>query len=223
MVLLLLAGCMSPKTQIDALERGEGGGRIVLMPLDVELYEIAPFGGAEPRAEWTGNAKAFLTTALRDEKARRGLTLAEYDPTSLDEETRALLDQIERVHALMGRSILVHHYILGHDLPTKERRFDWSLGPKVRALEAATDARYALFVMIRDTYSGTGRVAVQAAMALLFLAPVPGGLQSGFASLVDLESGDIVWYNRLLRDFGDLRTAKAARATAAALLDGLPR
>lgn len=220
---LLLAACQSPKTQIAALDRPAGGTRIVLMPLDVELFEVAAFGGTEPRQEWTENAKTYLLAALREEEAARGLVIAEYDvgraPTALQEQ----LDQIERVHALVGRSILDHHYILGHDLPTKERNFDWSLGPSVRALKKATDARYALFIMIRDSYSGIGHVAVQAAMALLFLTPVPGGLQTGFASLVDLETGNIVWYNRVLREFGDLRSEEAARKTAKAILEGLPK
>jgi hypothetical protein len=219
---LLLAGCHAPKTQITALERPPDGARLVLMPLDVELYEIPPFGGLEPRAEWTENAKTWLTEALQQEKTARGLRLSLYDAAALDDDKRERLDQIERVHALLGRSILQHHYILGHDLPTKERSFDWSLGPKVQALKEATDARYALFVVIRDSYSSLGRRAVQVAMTAILLSPVPGGLQTGFASLVDLETGKIVWYNRLLRDFGDLRTPEAARSTARALLDGLP-
>jgi hypothetical protein len=119
--------------------------------------------------------------------------------------------------------VLVHQYFLGHDLPTKERHFDWSLGPGVKVLREATSARYALFIALRDSYSGLGHVAVQTAMALLLLTPVPGGLQIGFASLVDLETGDIVWYNRVLREFGGLRSESAARSTAKAILEGLPK
>ena len=223
LAIVLLAACQSPKAEITALERPPTGAALVLMPLDVELYEMAPFGALEPRNEWTENAKQYLGAALREEAAARQLAIVPYDASAASPETEARLDQIQRVHALVGRSILVHHYILGHDLPTKERRFDWSLGPEVRTLREATDARYALFIVIRDSYSGTGRVAVQAAMALVFLAPVPGGLQTGFASLVDLETGKIVWYNRLLRDFGDLRTPEAARKTARAVLEGLPK
>jgi len=49
-----------------------------------------------------------------------------------------------------------------------------------------------------------------------------GGTQRGFASLVDLRTGDVVWYNRLLRAKGDMRNAKGARETADALLRGFP-
>jgi hypothetical protein len=51
---------------------------------------------------------------------------------------------------------------------------------------------------------------------------VQGGTQVGFASVVDLRTGDIVWFNRLLRPQGDLRTPEAAAETVRALVsDGL--
>jgi hypothetical protein len=40
----------------------------------------------------------------------------------------------------------------------------------------------------------------------------------GFASLVDLKTGDIVWFNRLVRAQGDLRTPAAAAETVKALV-----
>ena len=47
---------------------------------------------------------------------------------------------------------------------------------------------------------------------------MPGGTQVGFASVVDLKTGDIVWFNRLLRPQGDLRTPEAAAETVRALV-----
>jgi hypothetical protein len=60
-------------------------------------------------------------------------------------------------------------------------------------------------------------------MGALFGVAMPGGQQLGFASLVDLETGNVVWFNRVLRNTGDLRNADAARETAQTLLAGLPR
>ncbi len=51
---------------------------------------------------------------------------------------------------------------------------------------------------------------------------MPGGQQVGFASLVDLETGDIVWFNRLVSGVGDLRTAEPARAAVDDLLADFP-
>lgn len=89
-------------------------------------------------------------------------------------------------------------------------------------LRAATGADHALFVWIRDSYTSAGRVAVQVLAAALPGVAIPGGVQTGFASVVDLSTGDIVWFNRIQRPQGDLRTAEAAAETARTLLEGFP-
>ncbi len=57
--------------------------------------------------------------------------------------------------------------------------------------------------------------------ALLGVA-VQGGVQLGFASLVNLNSGQVVWFNRLVRGSGDLRNPDGARETAGVLLADFP-
>ena len=52
---------------------------------------------------------------------------------------------------------------------------------------------------------------------------MPGGQQMGFASLVDLDTGDIVWFNRLQRGVGDLRTFDNARSSVEVLLTEFPK
>ena len=58
---------------------------------------------------------------------------------------------------------------------------------------------------------------------LLFGVPLAGGQQAGFASLVDLDTGNIVWFNRLQRGTGDLRTLDAARGSVSALMTEFPQ
>jgi hypothetical protein len=87
----------------------------------------------------------------------------------------------------------------------------------VAAIARSHDADYALFLFVRDSYATAGRVAVIVVGALLG-AGIPGGAQVGFASVVDLKTGDIVWFNRLLRPQGDLRTPDAAAETVKALV-----
>ena len=59
------------------------------------------------------------------------------------------------------------------------------------------------------------------AMAILGVG-LAGGSQTGYASLVDLETGRVLWYNRLARISGDLREGKAAAESIDALLMGFP-
>jgi len=51
---------------------------------------------------------------------------------------------------------------------------------------------------------------------------VPGGRQISFASLVDLDTGDIVWFNFLVSGTGDLRDPNSARDSVDSLLAGFP-
>jgi len=49
-----------------------------------------------------------------------------------------------------------------------------------------------------------------------------GGVQVGYASLVDLRNGDVVWFNKLQRGFGDLREAGPAKESIEALMSDYP-
>jgi hypothetical protein len=59
------------------------------------------------------------------------------------------------------------------------------------------------------------------ALAILGVG-ITGGIQIGYASLVDLKSGRVVWFNNLVRMSGDLREPKPAQETVEALLSGFP-
>jgi len=60
-------------------------------------------------------------------------------------------------------------------------------------------------------------------LAAVLGAGVQGGTQVGFASLVDLKSGEVVWFNRLARGSGDMRHEKGAKDTVGALLANFPK
>jgi hypothetical protein len=49
-----------------------------------------------------------------------------------------------------------------------------------------------------------------------------GGEQVGYASLVDLNTGRVVWFNQLNRMSGDLRNPAPAVETVEALLKDFP-
>jgi hypothetical protein len=51
---------------------------------------------------------------------------------------------------------------------------------------------------------------------------VGGGAQVGYATLVDMETGQVLWFNLLARASGDLRAADKAAESVGALLTGLP-
>ena len=124
------------------------------------------------------------------------------------------------LHEAVGRAIMIHHY--GVLLPTKGDTLDWTLGTEASALRNKLHADYGLFIYVRDSYSSGGRIALQI-LAAVAGASVQGGMQTGFASLVDLRTGKVVWFNRLLRPTGDLRNEGPARETFETLMTGFPK
>jgi hypothetical protein len=128
---------------------------------------------------------------------------------------------LERLHQAVGESIAYHKY-LGATLPTKRRQgLDWTLGEDAVKFGKATGMDYALFLHAEDSFASTGRVALQviglAGCIVGFCAPQGGGGQSAYASLVDLHTGDVVWFNVLRTQslapgigFGDIRTPQGA-------------
>jgi len=198
--------------------------RVLLLPPDIELYELTAGGMLEPKADWTDAARRNVENALRTELESRHDELIVYRSPAEDPETEYGHQQLIKLHNVVGGTILLHKFVPGRDLPTKEGRFDWGLGRGVSSFRKSSNAQYGLFVTIRDSYSSEGRVAL---MALVFVASMGramphGGSQAGFASLVDLDTGDIVWFNRLSSAYGDLRTPEDARAAIRELLTDLP-
>jgi outer membrane protein assembly factor BamB len=125
------------------------------------------------------------------------------------------------LHRAVAESVWVHH-ANGTQLPTKDGQLDWSLGAgAVQALRERTGADYALFTWVRDSYASSERKAVMVGMLLLGSVTL-GGNQAGYASLVDLKTGRVVWFRDLDRMWGDLREPQPAAETVDALLEGFP-
>ncbi len=191
--------------------------RLLLMPIDVELFSLSAGGVAEPRADWTARALKHMNQALRLRQQQAKVAVLELSDRQADEHAEQL-----GLHAAVAQSISLHHF--GGTiwaLPTKAGKLDWSFGDAMRPLADATGAQYALFFWVRDSYASAERVAMMVAMAALGIG-ITGGVQTGYASLVDLRSGQVVWFNRLTRPYGDLREAEPARETIEALLAGFP-
>ncbi len=195
--------------------------RVLLMPLDVQLFELTAGGLEEPKADWTEAAENHVYAALKSILQQRQDTLIAYQRSADDPDNAHVDQQLMKLHAAVGQAITVHTYFAGYNLPTKKDAFDWSLGGGVQQLNDRYDANCALFIFLRDSYASAGRKAamVVGALAGFYIA---GGRQMGFASLVDLGSGDILWFGRLLRETGDLREPEPAREAVQQLLVGIP-
>lgn len=194
--------------------------KVVIMPVDVELFSLSAGGVGEPKADWTAAAHEHMKDALATKASKIGLAADRMEETAADE----FGEQIG-LQAAVARSIALHHGVGGGwALPTKEGKLDWSFGETMKPIADKTGAQYALFIWVRDSYASAERKAAMAAIAILSLGRVVlgTGVQNGYASLVDLRTGQVVWFNRLFSTTGDLREAKPAADTVDSLLAGFP-
>ena len=217
-----LSACVQvPGTvRVDPAAQPIRGAKVLIMQPDVEVSELTVGGLLEPNAAWTAAAERNIDRALETVLAQQGANWVHLNPNGKLIRTPAV-SQLVKLHGAVGASILFHGYPGGVPLPNKGGRFDWTLGKDAAILGKAYKADYALFVFFRDSFSSDARVALNVLTAIVG-AGVRGGQQVGFASLVDLRSGKIVWFNIMARGTGDLREAEAAVDASQVLLAELP-
>ncbi len=217
-----LSACVQvPGTvRIDPAAQSLRGAKVLIMQPDVEVSELTVGGLLEPNAAWTAAAERNIDRALERVLAEQGANWVHLNPNGNLIRTPAV-SQLVKLHGAVGASILVHDYAGGVPLLNKNGKFDWTLGKDAAILGKAYKADYALFVFFRDSFSSDARVALNVLTALVG-AGVRGGQQLGFASLVDLRTGKIVWFNIMARGTGDLREAEAAVDASQVLLAELP-
>jgi hypothetical protein len=198
------------------------GKKILIMTPDVELSTLTAGGLEEPNALWTSIATNYVTEITTQYLQNIGHSVALYEDKANGVSEKTGQDLIN-LHTQVGTSILLYQQNPILQLPTlKGGKFDWQLGQTATRLKSGYGADYGLFILLRDSYSSGSRVAAQFLVAALFGAHVQGGQQIGFASLVNLQTGNIEWFNRIHSTSGDLRTFGAAINATDALLQDVP-
>lgn len=212
----------------------QGDVKIVVFRPDVSVGSLRVGGLDEPNADWTNAARANIQTAMEasaEANSAKMQFLGEFDGENADKvnEYRGLFE------AVAGAAF--QHAMLWDKLPTKlapkvnpadpkekkRYRLDWTLGPGAAQLRDVTGGDYALFFFTKDSYGDAGRKMAQLLMAGLFGSYMPAGVHMGYAGLVDLKTGDLVWFNTDLAMGGDPREADGAQKRVGQLLAGFPQ
>ena len=219
-VALLLAGCATnadndPRNYFEPLP---GNSRIVMMPPDIRYYLMTAGGNPELHPVWTAEAEAEFATAIAGKAGIRGIDIQVLQRSEIDEA----MSQYEGLHAAVGEAI-IDHSIRGALLPSKDDNAvsQWTLGPGVDVIQESTGADYALFVHYRENQASGGRIAF-AILAAAAKVVIPTSSEHGFATLVDLQSGDISWFGILEDDGYEIREPTGAGVVAEWLLQELP-
>ena len=74
----------SEKNLAPGFSRVPSGSKVVLMPIDVELFSLSAGGVQEPRADWTQSAQKFMAQALIKMKESMGLQSSQMTESQAD-------------------------------------------------------------------------------------------------------------------------------------------
>jgi hypothetical protein len=203
--------------------------KVVVFRPDVQVGSLRVGGVDEPNADWTAAARTNIQSAMESAAEARAANMQFLD--EYEGEQGKLVGEYRDLFETVAGSVF-QHITLGDKLPTKQAmtadpkpkqysRLDWTLGPEVARLKEVTGGDYALFFFTHDAYGDAGRKVAQFLLIALG-SYVPAGIHVGYAALVDLETGNIVWFNTDLAMGGDPREVDGAKKRVSQLLAGFP-
>ena len=197
----------------------EPPAQIVIFDPEVE-YGLLTFGGLfEMRADWSETAEAYLIASIEDALEEIG-----HAPVLLSAEDNDALHQLTLLHTAVAASATTHGAgAMGPMvLPTKSEGWNWTLGPGAAQVAANHDGDLGLFVFSRGSFASGSRIATSILLgAAAGGAYVPTGAQRAtIASLVDLDTGDIVWMG--VAPMGDPRSEGGAQSIVSMLFSDAP-
>jgi hypothetical protein len=210
-------GAVRPGFSVSALH----GQKIVLFRPSVWVGEQSTAGLPEPNADWTEQARSFLVAELgRKQSDFANEMVAE--PNSLGSDAILIAEYKSLFKAVAG-SIMAYQFFPGNRLPTrKNKAFEWTLGEGTKRIAEITGANYGLFVTTEDQYGSFGRKLFQVFAAGIAGVGVNSGVHIGYAGLVDLRTGDLVWLNADGSMGGDVRTEEGMHKRVSQLLEDFP-
>jgi hypothetical protein len=223
--MLVVPGAVTAKTKADSTFTfpKDKPIKIILFRPDVEVGSVGVSGVPTPNPDWTADARKRILTALTVNQNAKKSEIVPLGELTGDDAAYAA--EYQSLFRAVGSSALLHGFVLKlptKKLPTGKYKFDWTLGPGAKRLGEIGGGNYGLFVYSYDAYATAGRVLFQIFMAAATNYLPGGGLHTSYAALVDLDTGNIVWFNYYATKKGDVRTVEGAQERADKLLSTLP-
>jgi hypothetical protein len=180
-------------------------------------------GSGEVVADWTEAARANLAAAATEVLGERaGLQLV-----SMPELEPAEQEQLREHLALVKLVVLQANSMAGAAWDTRKPDFDRRFGEGLQFLRERSGADFAIVIDGSQVKQSGGSVFTQVAMAAIGVG-IPGGGTYLTSSLLDLQAGEVKWFNAR---FGvealgitgsDIRDLGEAKATLRKLFEPYP-
>lgn len=206
-----------------AVEPARTQARVVLLPVGFSVYEKG-VGTGEIVADWTEAARANLGKAAGEVlNERAGLQLVSLPPLEPAEQ------QVLRDHlAVVKLVVLQANSMYGSAWNRRKPEFDRRFGEGLRFLRDKSGADFAIVIDGSQVKQSGGSIFTQFALAAIGVG-VPGGGTYLTSSLIDLQAGEVKWFNAR---FGaealgitgsDIRDPAEAQATLRKLFEPYPK
>ena len=230
-VLAVLSGCAAtPNASLHESIAGKAEQqmprKMLLLPADIRMHEISAGGVVEKVDDWTISASNHAMKSVREIAGSKSLFEVKEAPKFAEAE-KLVLDQHLALYELVAGS--ADFSKSGPFAPWRERakNFDYTLGPGLRELAERSDLDAAVIVIGSDYISSSGRKATIVlgilAAALTGMAVVPaGGIAYVSVGVVDLRTGNLLWFATSRGQSSDLREEQQVRAALDKLFTDYP-
>lgn len=218
--LIFVWGCQAPQHRIhkrvlanETLVAPQG--KLLVLPLNVEVKEVSASGMAEVVPRWTDQAKNNIASVLNEKKYS---LLKGYELVGLPALNAQEQEQLE-LYVNLGKTVWLNSTIMtrfgGPAWSHKIKSYDYTVGPGLRFLAEKTGVDKGLLLIGEDVHTTAGRKAFSL-LAAAFGVVVPMGHKMVVANVVDLNTGDILWSNLHINTGTDSLLARADVAEALA-------
>ena len=192
---------------------------ILVFRPDVQVGSLGMGGVESPNADWTAKARDNLAEALRANQQDRDHKVV-FLMDQEGENARTVADY-QALFRAVAHSVVTHKFG-GARLPTKKDKFDWTLGPGAAKLGEIGGGNYGLLLYSHDAFGTAGRKVMQLMLAGVYGLGMQAGVHGGYAALVDLKTGNLVWFGIDAASGGDPRQPDGASKRIRQLLKTMP-
>jgi hypothetical protein len=228
-IALALTGCATvPSAKVHYTIKQDPGSRplqqVVLLPVDVDVYEMSAGGVKEEVPEWSSTAETNVRNALLISKDAGGkcCVTRHVDSSSLTPEEQEILEEHLALFNMVAANVLWATMAGNTAWHFKAEHFDYTLGDGLGFLKTKYDVDAGLIIIGEDVVSSAGRKTT-AAVGAVFGIAVPLGHSTLVGGLVDFGTGDLLWMNHKVSAGGtDLRDPGSCLELARSLMKDYP-
>lgn len=172
--------------------------KVVVLPVNIEVVEVSAGGVQEKVPDWSREAAQnvfkALSAAINKQRGMKMVTAPNFAGAAANnvDEHLALYKLVVNTASKIGWE-------------HKIKRFDYGIGPGLKAIANETGADAAIMVYGRDHVSTAGRkaraVVGHIPIVNIFTGPAPQlGHSFVHMGMIDLRTGDLLWMNSNYRD-----------------------